>query len=210
MASFAESKSKPSGSRFMPLLPSLRFYMMRHGETVANVQNVAAGSFDTPLTDKGRNQAKNARKNFESLSPRPALIAHSPLSRTKETTQILNESLGLPLLEVPSITERSFGDWRGEPWPFVHERIMAGHTPPGGESRADMIARVFEGLTYILSLPQTPALIVTHGGVFDALLQGLGHEPFDAENCGLYAFTPKGADFSWQIQTASLIASYAT
>lgn len=35
----------------------IRFYMLRHGQTVANAMGYLSGSLDTPLTSLGRQQA---------------------------------------------------------------------------------------------------------------------------------------------------------
>lgn len=177
------------------------FYMMRHGETVANAEGYAAGSFDTPLTEKGRAQAVTAQGVFESLSPKPRLIIHSSLSRARDTASLLNENLHLPMAEEASIAEQCFGDWKGLPWPTIHARIIAGETPPNGESMTMLTDRVMAGFAKLLDRPETPILIVTHGGVFDALLWHYGRKIDDVKNCHLYAFMPAATDslFPWEI-----------
>ncbi|MDD3181315.1 MAG: histidine phosphatase family protein [Alphaproteobacteria bacterium] len=185
----------------MTTLPNKPFYMMRHGETVANAEGYAAGSFDTPLTEKGRAQALAARDGFEALSPRPALIVHSNLSRARETASIINERLQIPMIEKASMAEQCFGDWKGLSWSTIHERIMAGETPPNGESMEMLTDRVIAGLSDILSMPEEPILIATHGGVFDALLWHFGCKLDDVKNCHLYEFAPSHPDaaFPWEI-----------
>lgn len=181
--------------------PAKFFYMMRHGETVANREGYAAGSFDTPLTESGRKQALAARGVVETLRPSPAIIVHSNLSRAKDTAKIVNETFRLPMLERDAIAEQCFGDWMGQPWSHIHDRIVAGETPPNGESMAMLTARVMAGLDEILALPKEPILIVAHGGTFDALLWFFGCRINDVKNCHLYGFTPIAAatGFPWEI-----------
>ncbi len=185
----------------MTTLLNKPFYMMRHGETVANAEGYAAGSFDTPLTDKGRAQALAARPMFETLSPRPALIVHSHLSRARDTALIINERLRIPMIEKTSMAEQCFGDWKGLSWGAIHDRIMIGEKPPNGESMEMLTDRVITGLSDILSMPEEPILIATHGGVFDALLWHFGRKLDDVKNCHLYEFAPIQTEtaFPWEI-----------
>lgn len=59
------------------------FYMIRHGETEANAAQIMAGSMDTPLTENGITQAKEAAKIVEALNIKPQAIVHSHLSRAR-------------------------------------------------------------------------------------------------------------------------------
>lgn len=183
------------------MLPPKTFYMMRHGETQANAEGYAAGSFDTPLTERGRSQAMAARRVFESLSPYPTLIVHSYLSRSQDTANILNGNSALPKLENPLMAEQCFGDWKGLSWEIIHDRIMAGEIPPNGESMEMLTDRVMAGLSEVLALPTEPVLIVTHGGVFDALFWKFHCKVDDVKNCHIYRFTPTAVDqpFPWEV-----------
>ena len=42
-----------------------RFYLMRHGQTLFNTLNRIQGWCDSPLTEKGRDQARQVRAYFE-------------------------------------------------------------------------------------------------------------------------------------------------
>lgn len=42
-----------------------KLYFVRHGETVWNVENKICGATDSPLTEKGRMQAREERRLFE-------------------------------------------------------------------------------------------------------------------------------------------------
>jgi len=184
----------------MSALPAKAFYMIRHGETVANASGVAAGSVDTPLTDKGRRQAAGVRACFEDLCPQPRLIVHSNLSRARDTALILNEGSRLPMQENALIAEHCFGAWAGLSWEGIQELLDQGQTPPEGESRKMFGARALRGLAQALSLPEEPLLIVTHGGVFHALAEAFNCTLTDVKNCHLYAFLPcEGQAFPWEV-----------
>lgn len=181
-------------------LPCLPFYMIRHGETIANQKDIAAGAVDTPLTEHGIHQALDAQKNLSKLPVPPTAIFHSPLSRARDTARILNEPLNLPLFEEPLIAERSFGRWAGEPLPAVLDQIRQGVTPPEGESTTAFYTRALKGMEKILHTSQPPVLIVTHGGVFDAFFDSHSqHLPeMTVENGVLYAFSPTSGPFPWR------------
>lgn len=181
-------------------VPLKRFYMARHGETVANAQGCVAGSFDVPLTDKGRQQAQSLRLLVEAALPRPGVIVCSNLVRARETALILNSGLNSKMVEKTELAERCFGAWRGKPWHFVRHKIQQGEDPPHGEGAASFVGRVVRGLAEVLE-SYDDVLIVTHGGVFDAMLQECGFSSEGVKNCQLYEFEPQGRPhpFSWGV-----------
>ncbi len=71
--------------------------LLRHGETKWNVEGRFQGRLDSPLTKKGKLQAKeNAlklKKNIEDFSK--IKIFSSPLGRAKETAFIISDILGV-------------------------------------------------------------------------------------------------------------------
>ena len=79
------------------MIPVRPFYMLRHGQSEANVANVIAGrGVDSPLTAQGRAEAETVRSTLSQLDIPPQVIVHSSLSRARDTAHILNKSLGLP------------------------------------------------------------------------------------------------------------------
>lgn len=178
--------------------------MLRHGETVANAEGYAAGSMDSPLTELGRKQAEEARLIFENfLQERPDLIAHSPLSRAVDTANILNQATKLPTYQCAKLAEQCFGDWRGMSWSDMRSLIGQGQNPPNGESMADFYDRAIAGINEVLALPFSMPLIVTHGGVFDAVWHCYRHDMIDVRNCQLVEFRPNSSrpNFPWDIST---------
>ena len=175
--------------------------MMRHGESQLNAAGCVAGSFDTPLTEKGRHQALKARRIFERLAPRPMLIIHSHRSRAKDTASILNQNASLPQIENPFIAERCFGDWTGQPREILRNRFISGEEPPNGESMNIFTNRTLTSLSEILTMPDEPVLIVTHSGVFRALFQNYQCTIDRVKNCSIYSFSPAAIKqpFPWNI-----------
>lgn len=170
---------------------STPFYMIRHGQTVANAEGYAAGHLDTPLTPKGKEQARDAAKSLAQLSPPPDYIVHSPLMRAKDTANILNQTLQLPTYSEAQLMEQHFGTWQQQAWATLHPRIAAGEHPPEGESYPDFYTRALKGIQQALNFTEGMPLLVTHGGVFDAVWDAFTLPKIDVENTEFYFFTPQ-------------------
>lgn len=183
------------------MLPEKRFYMIRHGQTVANAARVMAGWDDSPLTEEGRAQAAQAAKVVAAAAPRPGLVVHSSLSRARDTASIINESLGLPMLANEDLRELHAGDWEGIHYDISYQPIVEGRDPPGGETYDIFRARVRKGLAAGMEGREDPVLFVTHGGVFRAFAGLYGLHTYGFRNCHLYEFEPYPGrpDFPWTV-----------
>ena len=176
--------------------------MIRHGETDANRQRIMAGSLDSPLTENGKQQARAVHVIMEKLPVKPTAIVHSHLSRARDTAEIINEALNVPLYEEPDIAELHAGDWEGIPYEECEELLTGWPTPPNGESFAEFCARLKRGKANALNKHEGPVLMVSHGGVFRGFggIYGL-QTPGIFENCHLYEFMPnvQNTQFPWQV-----------
>jgi broad specificity phosphatase PhoE len=166
--------------------------LVRHGETDDNAAHRFQGRSDTPLNDRGRAQSRALARAVagEGLV---ALYA-SPLSRARETAEIIGAQLALlPVLD-DRLMEADVGAWEGrlsadidadhpgaiDAWRAVDR----GFRFPGGESVPELIARVAAALADIGAGP-LPALVVTHGGPIRAV--GGGAAPGGSiANCELH------------------------
>lgn len=189
----------------MTILPARRFYMMRHGESLANVADTLAGSIDSPLSPAGRQQAEDARRIVESLPAPPVLIVHSVLSRARDTARIVNAALRLPLHEEAGLAEINGGDLEGQPYDTFRGYVRRREDPPNGETLAAFTARAGAALSRALSiLPPgdlSPVLIVAHGGIFRAFGELYGVSIRGVENCHItdFAPAPEKAGFPWEL-----------
>jgi broad specificity phosphatase PhoE len=82
----------------LELKDGITLYFSRHGETQANREKRFSGHRDTPLTDKGRAQARAVGEILKrEVGMRPSLaFVSSPLQRARATMEIIRETLGLP------------------------------------------------------------------------------------------------------------------
>lgn len=184
------------------MIPILHFYMIRHGQSEANLaQVVAGGGVDTPLSSLGRAEAEEAREIVSSLALPPRTIVHSNLSRARDTARILNTSFRLPMQEDSDLREFDAGDLEGAPFEVFRELILKGGDPPNGERQVDFRARVRAGMGAALSAHPAPVLLVTHGGIFRGFGEIYGVALRGVRNCHLYEFEPKPepANFPWRV-----------
>lgn len=185
------------------ILPPYEFYMVRHGESEANVRRVAAGGgLDSPLTDLGIQQAKTLASVIHHLPVKPSRLYHSPQIRAKNTAQHLNEFLKLEMVEMDNLKEHMFGDWENVIWETLRPIVEAGGSPPNGESYDVFAERVRGALHQIFTIQhEAPPIVVAHGGLFRSIgrLYQLKTDP--VHNCALFHYVPNGenAKFPWTV-----------
>lgn len=80
-------------------------YFVRHGETENNALGIRQGP-EGSLTEKGRGQALATAKRFPKEKGRPQIIISSPYERTKETSSIISQEIGVKVIYSELLTER--------------------------------------------------------------------------------------------------------
>jgi broad specificity phosphatase PhoE len=156
------------------------FVYLRHGETNWNRDQRMQGGVDIPLNATGEAQAAEARDLLGGLGL--AAVYHSPLLRAKRTAELVNETLALPMVEVPNLREANFGAWEAtqvdrSPGGHYDLWIKGGTTPDGGEPFAEFVARSLAAINFCLEDAASRnafPLIVAHGGVYWAVRHALG------------------------------------
>lgn len=102
-------------------------YLIRHGMSVQNQQDLLSGVSDVPLSQVGREQCARLR-NFFIKFPVEAVFA-SPLSRAIESAEII-----FPQHEVivdEGLIEFDYGDYEGVPRTHDDEIMRRWHSAPG-------------------------------------------------------------------------------
>jgi broad specificity phosphatase PhoE len=167
-----------------------KIYLVRHGQTDWNATLRLQGQEDTPLNDTGRGQAsRNGTILAEILSnPETFDFVSSPLSRTRETMEIVRKALGLPVNGYQTddaLKEIHFADWQGQTWDQLREtqsqKIAARFEDPwntvapgpGGESFAMLSDRALGWLGTI----KRDTVVVTHGGVIRCVMGDIEQTP---------------------------------
>lgn len=157
-------------------------YIVRHGETDWNIQELMQGHTDVPLNKTGKEQAKRIASHLKDIHL--DIIYSSPLSRAYETAQTINTHHKKKIITDASLRERQFGELEGKTYDEVmqfHPALVfnetwnyPGYRPPGGESVNDIIKRVSTFTRKVLKKnPDKSILIVSHGVALRILIGSL-------------------------------------
>ncbi len=154
----------------------MRVYIVRHGETQWNKEEVFRGRKDVPLNEAGRRQAEQAGAYFRDIPVQR--IVSSPLSRADETARGIADATGVPVETAEELTDINFGVWEGLSLRQVEERYPAefavwGTSPEkariaGGETLDEVRERVMRGFDRFTGIPG-PLVIVTHRAICKVL-----------------------------------------
>ena len=172
------------------IIAFMKVSVVRHGQTELNKKGFINGNLEDALTPEGEEQAHAAARILPNTIKR---IYSSSLNRARQTAQILNENLQLPLTFHDELKEVNFGILNGTPYlPQYKARHVAQDYDwrPSGECVTDVQKRVLKILEIIKAENKDgEALIVTHGGVIRMMhLFEYGELMGDIENASLHTF----------------------
>lgn len=160
----------------------LILYLARHGETTWNRERRLAGWADVPLTERGRQQARELGQRLQGEAFDQ--LWSSDLQRAINTARL---ATGQEPRQDARLREIDFGQLDGLPWPSLEERWRLALTAydsfqaPGGESLEQLDARL---RGFLEELPAGRHLLCAHGGVLRHLLRQVGEDRF-MPNCTL-------------------------
>jgi broad specificity phosphatase PhoE len=191
------------------------FYVVRHGQTVANASKVVAGHFDSPLNEVGEKQAKARGEELKHIHF--DAVFSSDLVRAKKTAEFvkLNRELAVNTKEI--LRERFFGEYEGKPEEDFYknnleifekiktlgekekQKLKYYDTYENNEETATRM------LTFIREVAATysgkTVLIVSHGSIMRSFLMHLGFVTYDQlpagsiDNLGYFKLMSDGVDF---------------
>jgi len=157
----------------------LTLYLIRHGEIASNIKKIYAGSSEEELTQRGRQQAKEAGRKLASFNIKR--IYTSPLKRTVQTANIIGSLLNQePILE-ENFKELKLGIWEGlsekeiirrfpEEWE-IWNKMPTQLVLENRETLYELLDRVLRGVEKIKAgCLDGSALIVTHVAIIRVLL----------------------------------------
>jgi broad specificity phosphatase PhoE len=96
----------------------MHLYFIRHGESTSNHNDLITGQQDVPLTELGREQARQAGKNILAQGIRIDHIICSSLERAANTARLIAHEIGFVEAQIQIndlVIERSFGSLEGKP-----------------------------------------------------------------------------------------------
>ena len=161
-------------------------YLMRHGQTFFNQEGLVQGVCDSPLTDLGIEQAKQARAFFEKNGIEFGGIYSSTQERASDTLEIVTGRTDYTRLK--GVKEWDFGLFEAQP-ERLQPKFRAGavsfedlYVPYGGEDVAQVGERMLTSLTEVMKKTpavENPTLVVSHGGAMWAFYLKIAAQALD-------------------------------
>lgn len=166
----------------------MRIYLIRHSESVDDLENCYGGIADFDLTENGKAIVKEYSKQLEAYGIEK--IYTSPYRRAYQTAEIINENIKAEIKVVDNIRElNSHGIRSGvnrelakHIFSYVFEKeeyknvgYYLGTTFLGGEDIKEFDIRVKEAINFILkdSKGLNSIAIITHGGVHRSIFKNI-------------------------------------
>ncbi len=166
-------------------MPAQEFLLIRHGQSTANASGVWQGQMEFPLSEEGREQARQAGKSL--AGERIDAIYSSPLGRAFETAEIIARETGFgdPVVPVEGLMERRGGSLEGTTHaerearnPELAKKLLSlpeeeRWTLVGAETDEEVLARFEAAISGIRArhADGDRIVVVSHGGVMRAFLR---------------------------------------
>ena len=196
--------------------------LIRHGETEFNRAGRFQGGHDSPLTEKGEDEARKLGEAMQKFGGQVHAWYISPQGRTRQTSALIREQLQMPLPdEIPheQIVEIRCGEWESQlrdelPQDELRRIHSSTDIPyPGGESLRDVSKRCELFLEdWKRALPAEHGgphrtVVVSHGNLvrcMGGVLSGIGPDfalRALKHNTGVSRFFTRERDFFFRLLT---------
>jgi probable phosphoglycerate mutase len=163
--------------------------LLRHGETLWNIQGRIQGHHDSPLSAEGAAQAEALARRL--AAERPDALYTSDLGRARQTMEPIARATGIVPRADPQLRERCYGAFEGKTWPEIerdfpqeYAQHLSGSPEvrtQGGESMLEFQKRAVAALTRIAeNSADDKVVIVAHGGVLGMLYRHIMGIPLEA------------------------------
>lgn len=182
-------------------------YVIRHGESETNLNRRLTGWFDTPLTDKGRNDAKNAGSFLKDVVFDKIFV--SDLVRARETAEIALPGCQYEIsklvreINVGSLSNTKHSDIP----PEIKQRVAKiGYAEFGGESWDEVKVRISQFMKQLESLEAlgyNNIAVFSHSGWIRAMMDivvGM-YLPRNKISCDNGAIAVYKFDNDWQLHS---------
>lgn len=198
-------------------MPVYEIIFLRHAESVGNADGYFQGQSDFPLSETGLAQARALADRWLEEKAKFTLVVSSPLSRARQTAEIVAAALNTPVELDPLWMERDNGKLsgtkRGAGQQILPKPEFSNIYQPfagTGEGDWELFLRAGQALHNLISRPAGRYLVVSHGGLLNQIMYTiLGITPqanysgarFRFENTGFAAFIYYPHEHRWQVDT---------
>lgn len=153
----------------------MKLYLIRHGQSEANLKKIHGGWLDAPLTERGRAEAKSAGKLLKDVAFDK--VYTSDLIRAIQTAEI-----ALPeykKMQLPQLREICLGDLEGRKPDDCHreygdhyliEKAKRNFRDFGGENYADHVRRAREFMDMVAEEDDVNVAAFCHEGTIKCML----------------------------------------
>ncbi len=175
-------------------------WLVRHGLSTGNRDGIRQGQRSFELAPEGQRQAQALAGRLESVPNRFDALIASPLTRARQTAEIVSAALDLEIEFDERWQERGAGVAEGQvkeelasenqyaTTPHAHEPIFK-----HAESKLDLHLRAVQALQTLLRRPAGRYLVISHGGIMSAALRAaLGLAPRGRATEAGFAFANTG------------------
>lgn len=164
-------------------------YLVRHGQTIWNIEGKRQGSLDSPLTLKGINQSRQVSSILSDHIKNPSEMNFfsSPLARCKQFTSLICEHINYEFSSVTfstDLAECNFGKWEGLSeqeaklqYTDIYETRQLekwNHVIPNGESYKSFYDRVKK---FLSEIGNDDCIVVAHEGTSKMIRGIVSNQP---------------------------------
>ena len=142
-------------------------YLVRHGETVDNVNQIMQGQTQGQLTGNGVRQAMEVRDSL--ASENFAAIIASDLKRSVETARIIAEPHHLVIVQTPLLRERDWGSFTGRYIPDLKGEVW----PDDIETLENLLSRAGEFITLVKTTYSGKKVLAVGHGIVNKAIQAV-------------------------------------
>lgn len=185
-------------------------FLVRHGQTIANLEGFYSGQSDVKLTDLGKQQAEAIRPILEKYSFDK--VFSSDLSRAYETAKLAIP--GCEPIQTPLLREISIGDLTGESIAAVRERygnLKGNFAPWNGEDQQMIYLRAEKFIRQLETETAETIAAFSHNGFMKAVLRVILGKDFDTVpiangNCNIAVLQYSGG--RWYLKVWNLAGNF--
>ena len=157
-------------------------YLVRHGQTAWNKEEIFRGRTDIPLDETGLKQGELVGEYFKDLEIHG--IYSSPLARAWQTAQKIAQFHNLEIQPLDGIIDMSFGNWEGHAHQEIKEIDSETYRQwreephlarlPGGETLDEVRIRAMAAMEEVIRFNSEKTLVlVSHRVINKVLICGI-------------------------------------